>query len=413
MSNVINICSIASQAALELAILDTTTKNNMLAVIADSLIEHKNTILEANKVDISNCLEQSQAFIDRLTITEDRIIQMKQGLLELIKLPDPVGEIVEQYTTTSNINISKVRAPLGVVAIIYEARPNVTVDCAGLTIKSSNAVILRGGKDSINSNRTIYNIMKNALNENGYNSNVIQFIDDVTRDSSLELLKQDQYVDVVIPRGGEGLKRFILSNATMPVIASAGGNCHIYVESSADFDMAIDIIINAKVQRPSVCNAVESVLIDQSIATEFIPKLFAELKQNNVEIRGDITCKNIDNTILLATQEDYNTEFLDLIISIKVVESITEAIKHINHYSTKHSEAIITSNQEYAKLFQKSIDAACVYVNTSTRFTDGFEFGFGAEIGISTQKLHARGPLGLKELTSIKYCIESNGEIRQ
>lgn len=410
--NVQEICKKAKEASYRLGNLTTETKNDMLKVMAEALTNNLDTIKQANKVDLDNFADKKSAFYDRLTINDDRINQMKEGLMQIIALPDPVGEVVEEFNLDSGLNIKKVRAPLGVIGIIYEARPNVTVDCVGLTLKSSNAVVLRGGKEAINTNRAIASVMKNALKEHGYDEDVMQFIDDTTRESSYELLQQEKYVDVIIPRGGEGLKKFILQNAKMPVIASAGGNCHVYVEKTADFDIATRVILNAKTQRVSVCNALEHVLVDEEIASSFVPSIVKALREKNVTVKGDEFCSKFDG-VLPMTSEDDDTEYLDYVISIRVVKGEKEAIEHINAHSTNHSEAIITKDGKKAEEFLRSVDSACVYVNTSTRFTDGFQFGFGAEMGISTQKLHARGPIALKELTSIKYNIVSDGAIRE
>lgn len=410
--NVQEICKKAKEASYRLGNLTTETKNDMLKVMAEALTNNLDAIKQANKVDLDNFADKNSAFYDRLTINDDRINQMKEGLMQIIALPDPVGEVVEEFNLDSGLNIKKVRAPLGVIGIIYEARPNVTVDCVGLTLKSSNAVVLRGGKEAINTNRAIASVMKNALKVHGYDEDVMQFIDDTTRESSYELLQQEKYVDVIIPRGGEGLKKFILQNAKMPVIASAGGNCHVYVEKTADFDIATRVILNAKTQRVSVCNAIEHVLVDEEIASSFVPSIVKALREKNVTVKGDEFCSKFDG-VLPMTSEDDDTEYLDYVISIRVVKGEKEAIEHINAHSTNHSEAIITKDGKKAEEFLRSVDSACVYVNTSTRFTDGFQFGFGAEMGISTQKLHARGPIALKELTSIKYNIVSNGAIRE
>jgi len=410
--NVQEICKKAKEASYRLGNLTTETKNDMLKVMAEALTNNQDAIKQANKVDLDNFADKKSAFYDRLTINDDRINQMKEGLMQIIALPDPVGEVVEEFNLDSGLNIKKVRAPLGVIGIIYEARPNVTVDCVGLTLKSSNAVVLRGGKEAINTNRAIASVMKNALKEHGYDEDVMQFIDDTTRESSYELLQQEKYVDVIIPRGGEGLKKFILANAKMPVIASAGGNCHVYVEKTADFDIATRVILNAKTQRVSVCNALEHVLVDEEIASSFVPSIVKALREKNVTVKGDEFCSKFDG-VLPMTSEDDDAEYLDYVISIRVVKGEKEAIEHINAHSTNHSEAIITKDGKKAEEFLRSVDSACVYVNTSTRFTDGFQFGFGAEMGISTQKLHARGPIALKELTSIKYNIVSNGAIRE
>lgn len=405
------ICKRAKEASFKLSGLDTNTKNQMLKVMAEALTDNIEEIFSANKVDLDNYPDKKSAFYDRLTVNEDRINQMKQGLLQIIDLPDPVGEVVEEFSLDSGLNIKKVRAPLGVVGIIYEARPNVTVDCVGLTLKSSNAVVLRGGKEAINTNRALANIMKNALKSNGFNSEIMQFIDDTTRESSYELLQQEKYVDVIIPRGGEGLKKFILANAKMPVIASAGGNCHCFVEKTAIFEKALKVILNAKTQRVSVCNALEHILIDKAIYKDFVPVLVLSLNEKGVLIKGDKLVRELVDVAPISDTDD-DTEYLDMVVSIRVVDGLESAIKHINNHSTKHSEVIITEDETSSKIFSREVDSACVYTNTSTRFTDGFMFGFGAEMGISTQKLHARGPIALKELTSIKYNITSDGAIR-
>ncbi len=410
--NVQEICKKAKESSFRLASATTELKNDMLKVMADALTDNVDVIKQANKVDLDNFADKKSAFYDRLTINDDRINQMKEGLLQIIALPDPVGEVVEEFNVNSGLNIKKVRAPLGVIGIIYEARPNVTVDCVGLTLKSSNAVVLRGGKEAINTNRAISSVMKSALKSHGYDEDVMQFIDDTSRESSYELLQQDKYVDVIIPRGGEGLKKFILANAKMPVIASAGGNCHVYVEKTADLDIATRVILNAKTQRVSVCNALEHVLVDEEIASNYVPTIAKELNEHGVKVKGDEKVQKLASVIPM-TSEDDDTEYLDYVISIRIVSGIKEAIDHINAHSTNHSESIITTDEKKAEEFLRSVDSACVYVNTSTRFTDGFQFGFGAEMGISTQKLHARGPIALKELTSIKYNIVSNGAVRE
>lgn len=406
------ICQNAKQSAYKLAGFSTEQKNEMLLVIAKALATHKDEIFAANKVDIQNCKDRDTTFIDRLTLTDSRISTMIEGVEQIISLADPVGEIVENWTVPNGLNLTRVRAPLGVVAIIYEARPNVTVDATALCLKSGNAVVLRGSKDAINSNRALYKVMTNALIEKGFLSDIIGFIDDESRDASKELLQQEKFIDVVIPRGGEGLKHFVLENAKMPVIASAGGNCHIYVEKSADFDMATSIAVNAKISRPSTCNAAEHLLVDSAIASKFLPICLKALREKNVELVGCEKTREICDWVLPATDLDFETEYLAFKMSVKVVDGLQDAVAHINRYSTKHSEAIITRDKDAEKYFTTNVDAAAVYVNASTRFTDGFEFGLGAEMGISTQKLHARGPVALKELTSVKYVVYGNGQIR-
>lgn len=412
MTPIAEIASYAHNASFQIASYTDDEKNKILNAIATVLKNHICDILVQNALDIQNCADSDKVFIDRLTLNEKRINDMIEGIAEIISLPNPIGEITEEWVRPNGLNLKKMRAPLGVVAIIYEARPNVTVDATALCIKSGNAVILRGGTGAINTNRILYKLMKYAIEKAGFDNNIVQFVDDTERECVKELLSYDQYIDVVIPRGGEGLKRFILQNSSIPVIASAGGNCHIYVESSADFSMAINIIINAKCSRPSVCNAVEHLLIDKQIATDFLPLCVKSLKENCVEIVGDSIACSICNDLPCVNDDDYMTEYLDKKISIKIVDDITEAVNHINTFGTKHSEAIITNDFEKAEIFKNTVDASVVYVNASTRFTDGFEFGFGAEMGISTSKLHARGPLGLKQLTSEKYVVTGNGNVR-
>lgn len=417
MIDVTAICKRAKVAAYALAGADESTKNAMLGCIADALGDAavSDMLKQANAEDIAIARENGRddTFIDRLTLTDKRIDGMIEGLKQVIALPDPVGEVVEERTMYNGMNLKRVRSPLGVIGIIYEARPNVTVDAAALCLKSGNAVVLRGSKDAINSNRAIYLAMKRALDDNGFCSDAVGFIDDVSRDASKAMLKEEDYIDLVIPRGGEGLKKFVLENAKMPVIASAGGNCHVYVEESADFDAAIKIIVNAKTQRPSVCNAAEHLIVDKSIAEEFLPKAYAALKEFNVEILCDGRAKSVIKDAPLADESDFGTEFLAYKMTFAVADGIKDAVDIINKYSTKHSEAIVTNNDAAAEYFAKYVDAAAVYVNASTRFTDGFEFGLGAEMGISTQKLHARGPVALKELTSVKYVVTGNGQVRK
>ncbi|HRF36653.1 MAG TPA: glutamate-5-semialdehyde dehydrogenase, partial [Clostridia bacterium] len=356
---------------------------------------------------------KDSAFLDRLTLNEKRIQAMSEGIKQIVLLPDPVGEVTEKWTAYSGLQISKVRAPLGVIGVIYEARPNVTIDVAGLCIKTGNSVILRGGSDAINSNRALYKVMKEAIEGIGISSNFIQFVNDTDRSLTMEMLKQGDYIDVIIPRGGDKLKQLVLENATMPVIASSGGNCHIYVDNDCDLDLACKVILNAKVQRPTVCNALEQLLINKDILAEAVPKIFAELDKAGVLIKCDEECAKYYSNVQLASEEDYFEEHISMVISVKSVASVDDAINHINIHSTGHSEAIISNNQKNIDKFTTKVDSGCVYVNASTRFTDGFEFGFGAEIGISTQKLHARGPLGLKQLTSEKYICVGNGTIRK
>ncbi|MEG1645829.1 MAG: glutamate-5-semialdehyde dehydrogenase [Clostridia bacterium] len=413
MSNVVEKCQKAKEVSFELSALTNQVKNEMLEVIASAILANVSNIIEANKLDLQNATQKPNAFIDRLTLTEQRIIAMAEGVRQVKLLPNPVGEVVESWVTKAGLQIKKVRASLGVIAVIYEARPNVTVDVASLCIKTGNAVVLRGGSDAIHTNLMLFNIMQNALKQANLLFNSIQFVDDTARTASLELLKQDKYIDVVIPRGGNGLKTFILQNATMPCIASAGGNCHIYVEQSGSLAQANDIIFNAKMQRPTVCNAMEQLLIDKAIAKDYLPTILQNLTAHGCKIIGDeLTCK-IFKDATPSCAEDYYCEHLDYILSVKVVEDYKQATDWVNEHSTNHSEAIISTNQKAIDYFTSKVDSACVYVNASTRFTDGFEFGFGAEIGISTQKLHARGPIGLKQLTSERYICVGNGTIRK
>ena len=408
-------CALAKEAAYRLATLSSAEKNAMLLAMASGISDETDAILEANSDDLFIAKEngKEETLIDRLTLYKSRIRQMVDGMQAVADLPDPVGEVTDKWTLPNGLKISKVRAPLGVVAIIYEARPNVTCDAVALAIKSGNAVVLRGSKDAINSNLAIFNAMKNALIKGGYDANVIQFIPEPEREATAELLKQSATVDVVIPRGGEGLKKFVMENATVPVIASAGGNCHTYVEKTADLKMADNVLFNAKVSRPSVCNATEQLIVDRAIAAPFLTKSLDRLSKQGVKILGcNETCR-IYPLAELATEEDYYTEHLGLTLSVKVVSGYKEAIERINKYGTHHSDAILSNSTEAIEAFQVGVDSAAVYVNASTRFTDGFEFGFGAEMAISTQKLHARGPLGLKQLTSEKYVVVGEGQVRK
>ena len=415
MSNISDLCRSAAAAAKKFVSVGENVKNMMLDAIADAILANSEAIKQANEIDIDKAEKngKDKTFVDRLTLTDSRIQLMAEGIRAVAALKDPVGEITEQYDLPSGLNVTKVRTPLGVVAIIYEARPNVTVDCAALTLKSGNAVVLRGSKDAINSNRALFQLMRNALISGGYDGEIIQFIDDESRESTLQLLQQSDFVDVVIPRGADQLKNWVLANAKMPVLASAGGNCHTYIENSADIAMADNIVFNAKVQRPSVCNATEQLLVDEEIAEKFLPLSLKRLSDAGVRIYGcDKTCK-IYKDALKASNKDYYTEHLDYVISVKVVSGIDEAIDWINEHNSGHSECIVTDNIDKAHKFTSLVDAAAVYVNASTRFTDGFELGLGAEMGISTQKLHARGPIGLKELTSVKYVVTGSGQIRK
>ncbi len=402
----------AKNAGTLLQKMSAEEKNTVLKEIAKALVENTNYIIAKNKIDVDNAREKGRtsALIDRLALTEKRIADMAQGVLDIASLKDPTGEILSGDKRPNGIVITKKRVPLGVVGIIYEARPNVTSDAVAICLKSGNTVVLKGGSEAIYSNTAIVEVMREAGKKSGLPKGAIGFISNTSRDAAEYMMKLNGYIDVLIPRGGGGLIQSVVKNATIPVIETGVGNCHVFVDDSADFKMATDIIINAKTQRPAVCNACESVLIHENIANIYIEKLFSALEENNVEIRGCKQCTKYG--CALATEDDYATEFLDLTISVKVVKDINEAICHINKYGTHHSDAIITADYTNSRKFTEQVDSAAVYVNASTRFTDGFEFGFGAEIGISTQKLHARGPMGLCELTSYKYIVEGEGQIR-
>lgn len=405
----------AKEASKQMAKLGIIEKNNALAKVSEAISLAKEEIKQANEKDILTAKENGMkpALLDRLTLTDARIDGMVEGLLQLIQLEDPVGEIKSMKTRPNGLMIGYKKVPLGVVAIIYESRPNVTVDAFGLTFKSGNAVILRGGSDSICSNKKLVEIIRKSLEESGVNPDAVVLVTETDRKYVNELMKLNQYIDVIIPRGGYGLIQNVVKNATVPVIETGTGNCHIYVDKSADVEMAKNIIYNAKTQRIGVCNACESLVVHRMIADKVIPVIVDQLKEKNVEIRGDKRACSIDSRIVEAVPEDWGMEYLDYIISLKVVDTIEEAINHINTYNTGHSEAIITNDYDMARKFTDEIDSAAVYVNASTRFTDGFEFGFGAEIGISTQKIHARGPMGLDALTTGKYIILGNGQIRK
>lgn len=414
VSDLLKQAKLAKEAARKLAYLSTDVKNKALSNMAYALKKEMGSILSANERDMKNAKEKgiTGALLDRLRLDERRIDEMAQGLLEIAALADPVGEVVSMWVRPNGLEVGKVRVPLGVIGIIYEARPNVTVDAAGLCLKAGNAVLLRGGSEAINSNIAIARVIAKAAEDVGVPSGAISIVEDTSRETVSEMLKLRDYIDVLIPRGGAGLIKAVVENATVPVIETGVGNCHIYVDEYADLDKACKILINAKCQRPGVCNAAETLLVHRSIAEEFLPKVLKELKTNKVEIRGCEKTVSIVDWVKEACENDYETEFLDLIIAVKVVESLDEAVEHIHRYGTKHSECIVTESYTNARKFLKQVDAAAVYVNASTRFTDGNQFGFGAEIGISTQKLHARGPMGLKELTSTKYVIYGDGHIR-
>lgn len=415
MTNLREMGQKAVAAKYALQILDTDIKNQALTAAAEGLLKRQDEILEANRLDMENGEKNGmhQGLLDRLRLTPARIEAMAEGLLQIVKLPDCIGEVIETFRRPNGLSIEKRRVPLGVIGIIYESRPNVTADAFGLCFKTGNAVILKGGSDAIHSNIAIVRILQDALSDCGITKDAILLIEDTDRAVATAFMKLNEYVDVLIPRGGAGLIRTVVENSTIPVIETGTGNCHVYVDEEADFDMAVNIIFNAKTQRIGVCNACESLVVHKKIAEAFLPKLKEALCIKNVELRGDKEAREILTDCVPATVEDFGKEYLDYILSIKTVESVTEAIEHINKYNTRHSDCIVTKNPKTAEKFLNEVDAACVYWNASTRFTDGFEFGFGAEIGISTQKLHARGPMGLRELTSYKYVITGNGQIRE
>jgi len=404
----------ARKASFTLAKLSADQKNNALLKSAELLVERSAEIIAENQKDLDNAEANGVkgSLIDRLRLTEKRIADIAEGIRQITVLEDPIGEVISMKKRPNGLIIGQKRVPFGVIGIIYEARPNVTADAFGLCLKTGNAVILRGGKEAIFSNKAIVKTLQEALVASNVPAEAVQLVENTDRESAVALMKLNKYLDVLIPRGGAGLIQSVVANSTVPVIETGVGNCHVYVHEDADFQMALDIIINAKTQRPGVCNAIESLLVHENVAQEFLPLVAKRLKEFNVEIRGDETVLSLIPDAVAATDEDWAAEFLDLIISIKTVKSFDEAVDHINQYGSKHSESIITKNYELSQRFLDEIDAAAVYINASTRFTDGFEFGFGAEIGISTQKLHARGPMGLKELTSTKYIIYGSGQIR-
>ena len=398
----------------QLQMLSTEEKNRALIACAKALVNHEEEIIRANGLDLEKAVANgmSEGLQDRLRLTEARIAAMAEGLEQVAELPDCLGEVLEEITRPNGMVISKVRVPIGVIGIIYEARPNVTADAFGLCFKTGNAVILKGGSDAIHSNEAIVKVLRATVEQLGIRPDVLQLITDTDRSTTVEFMKLKQYVDLLIPRGSARLIASVVENSTIPVIETGTGNCHVYVDKAADLEMAAKIILNAKTQRIGVCNACESLVIHEAVRERFLPILAKTLAPKSVELRGDQrTCEVLEDCVP-ATEADYGTEYLDYILSVKTVDSIEEAIAHINRYNTMHSECIVTEDAQAAEKFLREVDAACVYWNVSTRFTDGFEFGFGAEIGISTQKLHARGPMGLKELTSYKYQIRGNGQIR-
>ena len=415
--NLEELCKRAHDVRIKAGMLDTNVKNETLRKAADAILAHETDILAANASDVKNGQERNMpaGLIDRLTLNHDRLVGMADGLRQIAELEDPIGEVLSMKKRPNGLMIGKKRVSIGVIGIIFEARPNVTSDAFGLCFKSGNCAILKGGSDAIHSNIAIVSAMQEALREMHIPDGVLSLIEATDHETTGKFMKMKQYVYLLIPRGGRGLIQTVVNEATIPVIETGTGNCHVYVDDSADFDMAINIIKNAKTQRIGVCNACESIVVNRAIAKEFLPKLYVALKEYDVQMRGDdtaVACLGDQPLVIPATEEDWGTEYLDYIMSVKVVDTIDEAIDHINRYNTSHSETIVTENYDHAQQFLNEIDSACVYVNASTRFSDGNEFGFGAEIGISTQKLHARGPMGLEALTSYKYIIYGNGQIR-
>ncbi len=419
MMNLEELCQHAHEVRLSVGMLDADVKNKVLEDAADALLEQEAEILAANAQDVENgrANHMPEALVDRLSLDHDRLEAMADGLRQIAGLDDPIGEVMSMKKRPNGLIIGKRRVPLGVIGMIFEARPNVTSDAFGLCFKTGNCVILKGGKDAIYSNIAIVKALKQALQKNGVTEYALNLIEATDRETTERFMKMNQYVDLLIPRGGQGLIQSVVNNATIPVIETGTGNCHIYVDQAADLSMAADIIRNAKTQRIGVCNACESIVVHKAVAKEFLPMLYRALEDKEVELRVDPAAEAcLDQNLPLvhpATEEDWGKEYLDYILSVKVVEDIDEAIAHINRYNTSHSDAIITKDYDRAQKFLNEIDSACVYVNASTRFSDGNEFGFGAEIGISTQKLHARGPMGLEALTSYKYIIYGNGQIRK
>lgn len=403
----------AKEAEIQLSQLSNDVRNAGLSAMADALIEHTEEILAANQVDLAAATELKASFVDRLTLTADRIKDMAAGMRQVAQLPDPIGSVDKMWRNDAGLMIGQQRVPLGVIGIIFEARPNVTADAAALCFKSGNAVMLRGGKEAIRTNIAVSEVLRDALTAVDVDANAIQLVHDTSHEVANEMMALTGYLDVLIPRGGRGLIQRVVATAKVPVIETGAGNCHIYVDQYAELPMAVDITVNAKVQRPSVCNAAEKLVIHSAVAKDYLPTITSALADQGVQLRGDDRARAIVPSMIAATDTDWDEEYNDLIMAVKVVDSEDEAIAHINAHNTKHSEAIITDNYQNGQRFLQQIDAACVYINASTRFTDGFEFGFGAEIGISTQKLHARGPMGLHELTSTKYIIYGDGQIRK
>jgi glutamate-5-semialdehyde dehydrogenase len=414
MSEVRNMAIAARQAAQTLASIGTARKNGALTAMADALCANEAAILLANALDVDAARKSglAEAMVERLTLSQARVTAMSEGLRQIAALPDPIGEVLDGWTRPNGLQIQRLRVPLGVIGIIYESRPNVTADAAGLCLKAGNACILRGGSEALNSNVAIARLLSEAAKSAGLPAESVQLIATADREAARELMRMNGLVDVLIPRGGAGLIKSVVENSTVPVIETGTGNCHTFVDASADFDTALDIVMNAKVSRPSVCNALETLLVHDVIAEEFLPTAAERLQGAGVELRGCERTREILPDILPATEEDWQTEYSALILAVKVVESLDEAIRHINIYGTRHSEAILTEDYTSGQRFTQEVDAAAVYVNASTRFTDGYEFGFGAEVGISNQKLHARGPMGLRELTTYKYVVRGNGQVR-
>lgn len=412
---VLDKCRLANQAKKVLSGCPTAVKNNALEKIAQSLEKNKKSIIEANKKDLERLKKEahySDAFYDRLLLNEERIVDMAAGLNDIAALRDPVGEVTRMWKRPNGLEIGQVRVPIGVVAIIYEARPNVTIDAAGLTLKTGNAVILRGSSEALNSNRALVNLIRDSLVELDLPEGSAALIEDTSRAAAMDLMKASQYLDLLIPRGGPSLINTVINNSSVPVIQTGAGNCHVYVDSNADLNQAEAITVNAKVQRPGVCNALETLLVHEDIASSFLSVILPKLIQLGVEIRGCPVTKSFCPEVKAASEDDWSTEYLDLILAVKVVEGLDQAVDHINSFGTGHSEAIITDSYDRARKFLARVDAAAVYVNASTRFTDGSAFGLGAEMGISTQKLHVRGPMGLESLTTLKYFIFGSGQVR-
>ncbi|QZN92764.1 glutamate-5-semialdehyde dehydrogenase [Limosilactobacillus panis] len=402
----------AKAAANQVALLDTTTKNKALLAMATALEEKQKQIIAANKEDLTAAVDMPKKFTDRLMINAQRITDMANGLRNVARLADPTAKIDKGWITADGLQILQRRVPLGVIGIIFEARPNVTVDATGLTFKSGNAVILRGGKEAIRTNTALVNVLREALKAKHLPENAVQLVEDTSHEQAQEMMNMTDYIDVLIPRGGRELIQRVVKTATVPVIETGAGNCHVYVDKDASLEMATNITVNAKVQRPSVCNAAEKILVHRDVAAKYLPTLAKALTDHGVQLRGDEVAQEIVPGMQAATEKDWDTEYNDLIMAVKVVDSLDDAVSHINKHSTHHSEVIITDSLSRGQDFQRRINSACVYVNASTRFTDGGMFGFGAEIGISTQKLHARGPMGLDQLTTIKYEITGNGQVR-